>query len=261
MPTREQMETVVGEVEIWRGGLNVLPIEDKHGVPAAEGRRFLFWDEMTEDYRRHALASEIDWEGFTEGQKDNVIRRVLDGQVAESWMDGITASRPSYQVWHANDLEAVHQSRMERAPYVHGYTHVADVEARNLQHAAGLTVHTDRDWWLKPEVKASVVGSRDTAADDVIVDPQGRAYRYEGYQSFREVGAAILDAGVGEGLAPDKLHAVVAKAEMAGTSPTLPSSITDRERPPSAAVSDYARTLDATARRARQRDPDRGIDR
>jgi hypothetical protein len=97
-----------------------------------------------------------------------------------------------FQVWHANDLEAVHQSRMEREPYMHGYTHVADVEARDLQHAAELTVHTDRDWWLNPEVKVAVVGSRDTAAGDVIVDPQGRAYRFEGYRSFREVEAADL---------------------------------------------------------------------
>jgi hypothetical protein len=92
MPTREQMEAVVRDIEIWQGGLNVLPIEDKHGVPAAEGRKLLFWAEMTEHYRRHALASEIDWEGFTESEKDNVIRRVLDGQPAESSMDGITAS-------------------------------------------------------------------------------------------------------------------------------------------------------------------------
>jgi hypothetical protein len=95
MPTREQMEAVVREIDLWLAGLAVLPIQDKHGLPAAEGRRFLFWDEMTEDYRRHALASEIDWKGFTEGQKDNVIRRVLDGQVAESWMDGITAPKSS----------------------------------------------------------------------------------------------------------------------------------------------------------------------
>ena len=165
-----------------------------------------------------------------------------------------TPNRASYQVWHANDLEAVHQSRMEAAPYVHGYTHVADVEARDLQHAAEVTVRTiDRDWWINPEVKARVVGSRDTAAGDVIVDPQGRAYRFEGYRSFREVEAAILDAGVGGGLALDKLDAVVAKAEMAGTSPTLPSLIADREQQPSPAGSDYARTLDDTARRAQPR--------
>jgi hypothetical protein len=95
--------------------------------------------------------------------------------------------RGEYQVWHANDLEAVHQSRMERAPYGHGYTHVASVEARDLQHAVELTVHGDRAWWENPEVKTSVAGSRSTAADDVIVDPQGRAYRFEGHQTFREV--------------------------------------------------------------------------
>jgi hypothetical protein len=75
---------------------------------------------------------------------------------------------------------------------VHGYAHVASVEARDLQHAVELTVHGDRAWWENPEVKASVTGSRSTAADDVIVDPQGRAYRFEGHRSFREVEAAIL---------------------------------------------------------------------
>jgi hypothetical protein len=37
--------------------------------------------------------------------------------------------------------------------------------------------------------------------------------------------------------------------------------VTIAEPNPSAAGSDYARTLDATARRAQPRDPDRGIDR
>jgi hypothetical protein len=113
-----------------------------------------------------------------------------------------------YQVWHADDREAVHQSRMEREPYMHGYTHVASVEARDLQHAAELTVETeDRAWWLNPEVKASVVGSRATGAGDVIVDPQGRAYVFEGYRSFREVEAASLPL-----LSPD-----VERAESAAT--------------------------------------------
>jgi hypothetical protein len=95
-----------------------------------------------------------------------------------------------YQVWHANDREAVHQSRMEREPYVHGYAYAASVEARDLQHAAELTVETvDRAWWLNPEVKAVAVWARDTGAGDVIVDPQGRAYLFEGYRTFREVEA------------------------------------------------------------------------
>jgi hypothetical protein len=91
-----------------------------------------------------------------------------------------------YQVWHANDIEGVHLSRMEREPYRHGYTLVADVEARDLQHAVELTVHADRAWWLNPEVKISVVGARSTAAGDVIFDPRGQGYRFEGYRTFTQ---------------------------------------------------------------------------
>src|SRR5437763_5612943 len=81
---------------------------------------------------------------------------------------------------------------MEGEPYGHGYTHVASVAARDLQHAVELTVHADQAWGLNPEVKAAVLGARSTAADDVIVDPRGQAYRFEGHRSFREVEAASL---------------------------------------------------------------------
>jgi hypothetical protein len=51
------------------------------------------------------------------------------------------------------------------------------------------------------------------------------------------------------------------KIQNSAASETDPSSTPTADRQPAAAVSDYARTLDATARRAQERDPDRGIDR
>lgn len=113
-----------------------------------------------------------------------------------------------YQVWHANDLGALHQSRMERQPYVHGYTLAGSVEARDLEDAVTLANDIHRRGWRNPEVKATVIGSpRFTLDGDVIVDPQGRAYFFEGFGSFREIEAGGLGLA-----APD-----VQRAESAAT--------------------------------------------
>jgi hypothetical protein len=83
MPTKDQIDALVNEIEVFRVGMNVYPIE------GMEGRRVLFWDELVGEQRRIALATVIDWNGFTEGQKDNVIQRVISGESPEFWMEGI----------------------------------------------------------------------------------------------------------------------------------------------------------------------------
>jgi hypothetical protein len=50
---------------------------------------------LSESQRPDALAVAIDWRGFTESQREGVIRRVLEGDDPDLWMDGIEESYPS----------------------------------------------------------------------------------------------------------------------------------------------------------------------
>jgi hypothetical protein len=84
-----------------------------------------------------------------------------------------------FQVWHANDVEAVTRGEMDGGPFGHGYTLAARVEAREVVHAFYLTNHDDTPWPQKPGAEAMIDEPRSTTAGDVIVDPQGRAYRVE----------------------------------------------------------------------------------
>ena len=82
-------------------------------------------------------------------------------------------------------------------PFPQGFIHVADVEAASLHQAVSLTTSdTDTDGWkpklwienggVQPRVRLSLL--RDTDTGDVIVDPRGRAHRYDG-QGFGEIEA------------------------------------------------------------------------
>jgi hypothetical protein len=97
MPTQEQMKAVVREIDALLGGLGVVRIEEKRGVPATEGRRFLFWDEVVEEHRADALAIEINWEGFTDSEKAGVIGRVMACEPPEMWMEGMDRVNPHHQ--------------------------------------------------------------------------------------------------------------------------------------------------------------------
>ncbi len=91
MPTKEQIFRVTDEIDNFVGGLEVVRLEGERIVPASASREgeYLFWDDLVATQRRDALAIVVDWQGFTEGQKDSVIQRVLDGESRDSWMDGI----------------------------------------------------------------------------------------------------------------------------------------------------------------------------
>jgi hypothetical protein len=91
MPTKEQMNRVANEIEILTGGLEVVRAEEKHAIPASDGRTVLFWADLVGDHRRDALGTAINWEGFSEVQKDSVMQRVLDGECADFWMDDVKA--------------------------------------------------------------------------------------------------------------------------------------------------------------------------
>jgi hypothetical protein len=120
MPTRQQMDSVIERIETlieteFHGHSSFHSYDDGRKVPAdwnywpmsasrseivaaiGEGYESKSWREMGEEDRRDVLAEYVDWQGFTEAQKADVIRRVLDGEEAGFWMDGIAADAASPQ--------------------------------------------------------------------------------------------------------------------------------------------------------------------
>lgn len=98
MPSREQMKRVTGEIKALSEQYSFKRIDEDH-VSLAPYRRgaddgSFFWGELTQAHMRDALAKGIDWDGFTEAQEQDVIRRVTDGQGSEFWMDGVEADVP-----------------------------------------------------------------------------------------------------------------------------------------------------------------------
>lgn len=98
MPSREQMGRVTGEIKALSEEYSFRRIDEDHVALASYGRGkddgFFFWGELTQAHMRDALANDIVWEGFTEAQAQDVIRRVIDGQGSGCWMDGVEADVP-----------------------------------------------------------------------------------------------------------------------------------------------------------------------
>lgn len=66
MPTRDQMETVMEQLE----KLTMLPASERDAAMAA-----------------------MDWAGFTEAEKLDVERRIQENEPEEFWMDGVEENR------------------------------------------------------------------------------------------------------------------------------------------------------------------------
>jgi hypothetical protein len=73
------------------GGLEVVCLTGDRVIPASPGEKggYYFWEDLKDNQRPGALTVAIDWEGFTESQMQDVIRRVLDGEEPDFWMDGV----------------------------------------------------------------------------------------------------------------------------------------------------------------------------
>jgi hypothetical protein len=108
-----------------------------------------------------------------------------------------------YQVWHDAgwpERASLNARFGVETPFPQGFIHVADVEAANLGQAVALTGGAGylpgpggvswEPWEMNPGVRAlaPLPQTRDTDAGDVIVDPQGRAHRYDGL-GFRAIAA------------------------------------------------------------------------
>ena len=106
------------------------------------------------------------------------------------------------QVWHDAGWP---QSRINQmlggwppSRFPEDYVHVANVQANGLREAVEMTTGTGSilegnaiPWERNPGVQslASILTHRDSDKGDVIVDPQGRAYRVE-HQGFSEISVA-----------------------------------------------------------------------
>ncbi len=199
MPTKEQMEAVTQKIE-WLESMSYWLEKGKTPEPVSDAA-LPWWENLSRVEQQAVLDAEVDWQGFTESQKLDVERRVLDGEAAGFWMDGIASradERPftgpkTYQVWH-NDNWPNPAPAHGRFP--EGFSHVANVQANGLRETVekatdqGGLLFDARPWlaWERKEgVEALVFGPRDTVPGDVIVDPGGRPFRVE-HEGFKEIG-------------------------------------------------------------------------
>src|SRR5262249_12431021 len=118
MPTRQQMDWVTQKIE-WLQSIRYgrdapdppapMPdglIEDMNtvrdaGTPPVSPADLTLpgWNDLSRTEQQAVLEADVFWSasGFTEAQKVDVIRRVLDGEEAGFWMDGIAADAASPQ--------------------------------------------------------------------------------------------------------------------------------------------------------------------
>jgi hypothetical protein len=161
------------------------------------------WHTLNHSERLLAL-KELNWEGVSPEDKQRIINREtvdvskvsVAGQPPSSsggLAGGADEEKPSkgtYQVWHDTSWphsRITHRSRRSEPRFPDDYTHVAKVEAESLGEAVRLTTDAGNArsseaalWENNEGVQALVTTPRDTAAGDVIVDPNGKAHRFGG---------------------------------------------------------------------------------
>ncbi len=95
MPTRDDMDRVTNSIEVLILSLDVVCLEGDRVIPASPdcGSGYFFWGDLSQTQKQAALSVAIDWEGFSEDQQWDVIKRVLDGEEPDMWMEGLDALR------------------------------------------------------------------------------------------------------------------------------------------------------------------------
>lgn len=104
MPTKEQIESVMERLQeviasdyfekdgdIFRHENGSSATEPMLAVTSEESTPF---SALGSGDKIDVLDMYVGWEGFTEAQEDDVIRRVMDGESADFWLDGIEADDP-----------------------------------------------------------------------------------------------------------------------------------------------------------------------
>ncbi len=89
MPSKDQMERVIQKIE-WLKSMSYFQEEGR--VPeTASDTTLPWWEDLSRSEQEAVLSADVSWEGFTEAEEQDVIRRVTEGEDSEFWMDGIGA--------------------------------------------------------------------------------------------------------------------------------------------------------------------------
>lgn len=182
MPTNEEMLAAVQKIE-WLESMSYFREEGR--VPETASDCFLpWWEDLTRNEQQSVLEADVDWAGFSESQKEDVITRVLDGMDVEFWMDGI-ADKALFNEWREDEafrfegktpaitpeqerrlFEVWHQSG-------DGYDLVASVANTDQVGAVVKTTHGEKPWQDNPGVTAEPGEHRSTEIGDKVVSPWG----------------------------------------------------------------------------------------
>jgi hypothetical protein len=192
-------------------------------------------------------------------------------------------AKKTYQVWHDIGWP---QSRLNQvlggwppSRFPGDYVQVANVRANGLREAVELTTGRGsllsylahegqyQPWERNAGVESvpNILTHRDTDRGDVIVDPQGKAYRVERI-GFVEVAASrdqnTAYSALFKELRADEAAAKREEAHWYGrtTPQELPAAQSER-RPDPEAERDYRQLLEEAAGRSPTNDHDKGVDR
>lgn len=88
MPTKQQREAVEQQIGWLRSMSYLLENGELVSGPVSDAVA-PWWEDLNRAQQQAILAEYVNWSGFTEAQENSVIERVLDGQDAEFWFDGM----------------------------------------------------------------------------------------------------------------------------------------------------------------------------
>lgn len=84
----------------------------------------------------------------------------------------------TYRVYHATNFPPPFP--FTPPPWPDGYRLVAEVQGSSLETAFARTNSIERHWSQQPGVTCYDLHARSTSVGDVVVNPEGRAFRCEG---------------------------------------------------------------------------------
>jgi hypothetical protein len=206
MPTKEQMIAVTQRIG-WFQSMSFLRIEGEISH-LASGAYLPWWENLSRDEQKAVLSLDVNWQGFSAAQRDDVINRVLSGESEEFWMDGIRPDngRERFKRLVSQDEAAtvdhdsvgLHQVWHKSAD---GFQHVANVQG-NWMAAVVLTMvkpgapGTEGVTWLREWERPSNFG-------DMIVAPSGKAFEIYDHDyappAIRETMHPAVEAGTRTG--------------------------------------------------------------
>jgi hypothetical protein len=88
-----------------------------------------------------------------------------------------------FKVYHRNKPSFMDNHSTTLREFPEGFTHVATVEAEDIERVFELTNHIDSDWTLndgvEPTVAVAIIGARSTSVGDIAVEESGARYTCE----------------------------------------------------------------------------------